>query len=937
MTNNVCHYCLLAWLALALPWLAPAPATARQPVTLQLKWTHAFQFAGYYAAKEKGFYQEAGLEVKIMEAPPGIDPVKVVLAGEADFGVGTSSLLLQRQAGKPLVVLAAIFQHSPYMLITRQLSPAKGIRDLAGKRVMLEPQAEELLAFLKKEGIALDQLTQQAHSYDPLDLIRNKTDAISAYVINQPYYLDRAGFFYQAYSPRSAGIDFYGDNLFTSERLLKSSPGQVEAFRAASLRGWKYAMAHPEEIADLIIKNYSQAHSRDYYLFQSQQMLPLIQPDLVEIGYMNPGRWRHIADTYGELGLLPHDVSLGGFLYEAQPLRFKLLQLYGYLAGALLMMISTSLLAGYVLRINRRLARIMAKDKETTAALAESEQHWRTIVKTSPDGITITALDGTILQVSDKISAMLGYEAAAEIVGRNLYEFIDPACHAQAASRIDELLNGTYSGVAEYRMIRKDGSRFQAEANGEVLRNGDGGPSELFFVERDISQRKQIEATLRSLSVAIEQSPLSVIITDPNGTIQYVNPRFTEVTGYAAADVIGKNPRILNSGLTGESVFQAMWQALGQGHTWTGEFINRRKDGGIFCEEAHIAPVFDKDGTITQYVAVKLDISERKRTQEELRLSEERHRMLADNASDVIWTMDLEGRFTYVSPSVEKLRGYTAAEVMQQTLSEVLTPESAAIASERLARAVEAVSSGTPFPAYRGELEQPCKDGSTVWTEVTTSGIYNEAGEFVGLLGVTRDISERKQAEKRITHLAQHDPLTDLPNRALFSDRLQQALALAQRDGERLALMFIDLDRFKPVNDTYGHAVGDLMLQEVARRMRECIRASDTVGRIGGDEFVVLLPKLAGESMAILVAEKLRSALAEPFVLAGHTLHISSSIGIAMYPDQAQNELELSQYADLAMYDAKESGRNTVVVFQEEMRERYQPRGLPGLAGAEQG
>jgi diguanylate cyclase (GGDEF)-like protein len=219
---------------------------------------------------------------------------------------------------------------------------------------------------------------------------------------------------------------------------------------------------------------------------------------------------------------------------------------------------------------------------------------------------------------------------------------------------------------------------------------------------------------------------------------------------------------------------------------------------------------------------------------------------------------------------------------------------------------------------------------------VTTSGIYNEAGEFVGLLGVTRDISERKQAEERITHLAQHDSLTDLPNRALFTDRLQQALKCAEREGERRALMFMDLDRFKPVNDTYGHAVGDQLLQEAALRMRKCIRASDTVGRIGGDEFVVLLPKLAGERVAQQVAEKLRSALAEPFVLAGHSLNISSSIGIAIYPDHAQNERELSHCADVAMYDAKQKGRNTVVVFHEELRERPHPRELPAQAGAEE-
>ena len=185
----------------------------------------------------------------------------------------------------------------------------------------------------------------------------------------------------------------------------------------------------------------------------------------------------------------------------------------------------------------------------------------------------------------------------------------------------------------------------------------------------------------------------------------------------------------------------------------------------------------------THRINRKLDraLASSRAAEQALRESEERHRLLADHATDVIWTMDLQGRFTYVSPSVEKLRGYSVAEVMQQGIDQALTPESAAIARAGLKQALEAVHRGLPFPEFRCELEQPCKDGSTVWTEVSTSGIHNAAGEFIGILGVTRDISERRQIEERMRHMARHDPLTDLPNRALFADRLEQALAAAER------------------------------------------------------------------------------------------------------------------------------------------------------------
>lgn len=200
--------CLLLLTAFA----ARGAAIQLEKVTLQLKWTHAFQFAGYYAAKELGYYREAGLDVTIAEARPGSDPVQEVIEGRAEFGVGNSSLLLSRKAGHPVTVLAVIFQHSPQVLVARQERPTQGIHDLVGKRVMLERNSDELVAYLRQEGIGLDRIVQMEHSFDPMDLIKGRVDAISAYVTNEPYYLDSALLSYQTYTPRAAGIDFYGDN-----------------------------------------------------------------------------------------------------------------------------------------------------------------------------------------------------------------------------------------------------------------------------------------------------------------------------------------------------------------------------------------------------------------------------------------------------------------------------------------------------------------------------------------------------------------------------------------------------------------------------------------------------------------------------------------------------------------------------------------------------
>jgi len=306
---------------------------------------------------------------------------------------------------------------------------------------------------------------------------------------------------------------------------------------------------------------------------------------------------------------------------------------------------------------------------------------------------------------------------------------------------------------------------------------------------------------------------------------------------------------------------------------------------------------------------------ERAASIEALRLSEERHRLLADNAQDVIWTMDLQGRFTYVSPSVQKLRGYTPEEVMRQSIDQALTPTSATFAKESLTELVRALQAGEPTSQARAELEQPCKDGSTVWTEATTSLMRDTDGKFIGILGVTRDITERREHQLRLARLALHDALTGLPNRVLLDDRLQQALALAGRTESRLALLFLDLDGFKPINDRFGHATGDLLLQAVSRRLQDCLRAADTVARLGGDEFVILLPSIASAPDALRIAEKLRVALAAPFQVNGRAHHVTSSIGVAIYPDHGHDATTLTHHADTAMYQAKHGGRDAVAVY----------------------
>jgi ABC-type nitrate/sulfonate/bicarbonate transport system substrate-binding protein len=331
---------------------------ANDKITLQLKWTHQFQFAGYYAAKAQGFYQKAGLDVQILDAEPEISPTDILMSGEANYAVGSSSVLLDRLAGKPIVVLAVIFQHSPYTIISKANKNINSVHDLIGKKIMLEPQADELIAYLKREGISLTSVNRIPHTFDLNSLISDETDAYSAYVTSELFALNQAGIPYLTFTPRSAGIDFYGDNLFTSEQELAENPERAEAFIQASLKGWQYAMVHQEEIVELILSEYSTKLSHDALIFEAKKMEELLFPDLIELGYMYQGRWQHIAETYAELGLIPKDYSLSGFIYQNNSNK-DFSKFYWALFFAVIIILTTTFIAGRFYRLSKTLKSLL--------------------------------------------------------------------------------------------------------------------------------------------------------------------------------------------------------------------------------------------------------------------------------------------------------------------------------------------------------------------------------------------------------------------------------------------------------------------------------------------------------------------------------------------------------------------------------------------------
>jgi diguanylate cyclase (GGDEF)-like protein/PAS domain S-box-containing protein len=287
---------------------------------------------------------------------------------------------------------------------------------------------------------------------------------------------------------------------------------------------------------------------------------------------------------------------------------------------------------------------------------------------------------------------------------------------------------------------------------------------------------------------------------------------------------------------------------------------------------------------------------------------EERFRRMLELSPIAACVTDVDTRrVLFANQSYAALSGLSLEQVMRGD------PKRFYAQPEEYAAALEKLACGEKVAGKL--LELAFSDGPEGKKWVLATYLSTEYRGEPAVLGWLYDITDRKQAEEYVQHLAYHDPLTELPNRMLLRDRLNQALALAECDKSAVVLMFVDLDGFKPVNDAYGHDVGDLLLKAVAKRLRDCVRRSDSVARIGGDEFIILLTTIETTENAMEVAEKIRQSLNESFVLAGHTLHISSSIGVATYPDHARNARELIHCADIAMYYAKAEGRDAVRLY----------------------
>jgi diguanylate cyclase (GGDEF)-like protein/PAS domain S-box-containing protein len=375
-----------------------------------------------------------------------------------------------------------------------------------------------------------------------------------------------------------------------------------------------------------------------------------------------------------------------------------------------------------------------------------------------------------------------------------LMNAIHPEDRSAMRKAIDDAVGNKSDLLIEYRTVWPDGSVHWLFARGRAFYDAKGKPTRITGIAMDIDDRKAQEERLRLQAAALQAAANAIVITDSHGRILWTNPAFSKLTGYSSEEALGRTPSFLKSGRHDNSFYADLWSTVLSGRVWHGELFNRRKNGSFYNEEQTITPVRSEAGQISNFVAIK------------------------------------------------------------------------------------------------------------------------------------RDITDRKRAEERIQHLAYFDAVTELPNRVLFQDRLTKAIAAADRRQEKLALVFLDLDHFKVINDSLGHSFGDLLLNEVATRLKQRVREQDTVARLGGDEFVVLLTEVKDIGDVAVAAKRAVDALSAGFFIQGRELNVTSSAGISIFPDHGTDSVALTKNADAAMYYAKEKGRANFQFFTPEMNAQVMER-----------
>ena len=858
-------------------------AFAEEKIVLQLKWEHQFQFAGYYAALEQGYYKEHGLDVEIKEQDIKhlVNASTEVLENRAQYGIGSSSLLAEISEGKPLMLLAAIFEHSSLVLLCDKKAKIRDVKDLNGKRIMLTKDEEMsflISRMLKQEGVKYTSLP-----FDFQTFLDGKADAVSGYLGSEPYMLTQAAQAFTFIDPASYGLDTYSDILFTSQDEYTNHPKRVHDFIKASLKGWKYAMQHQQEISQLIHEKYNPNKTLEALAFEASAIRRHAISNLDNIGKIELSKLSHMILMMKENGTLENDVDIYKSLYPGLLSQIKLSEEEKkWIASHANISYSS---------VHWQPQEHRSQDKEI------SEKYMKLIslksglsfdyVQKEPSSYALAELE------RGRIDLFIGTQGSKNalhsepirkyplvIVTRNDIDYISHL------SSLDLKTMALVKGSVSARYIEEKHPKIKKVYVNDIKEALTLVSSSSIYATAEILPLvslhiKELHMANIKISGAFDSEyTLNIMIRDDY-------PQLKSILNKAIAAISVDEHNIIND-------------------QWKSPYFVKKEDSIGYVIAIILAGLIISILIYSNW-RLRFEMDKRISTENELQ------RMLDVVNQNVYMSMTgLDGNITYVSDAFCRLTGYSQEQLVGQNHRILKSPHTS---NEFYKKLWNEISAGN---IWKGELENISKKGEPYWVDASITPIYDEEGKISSFMAIRKDITSKKQMEM----LAITDALSDLYNRRYFNMIFDKEIKRLKREHGLMTFMMLDIDHFKLYNDKYGHLRGDEVIIAVSQCLKEvCKRATDQVFRLGGEEFGIVLLAME-EAQVHDFAKKVIKAIENLNIKHEENYPypwVTVSLGAVICHFDANTRLDakdIYQIADDAMYTSKQTGRNRVFISQ---------------------
>jgi len=868
-----------------------AQSSELENVKLQLKWKHQFQFAGYYMAKEKGFYKKVGLDVNIIEYTNGVDIVKTVEKPKDGgvYGVGYPNIILDKANGASIKLINAIYQLSPHILLSLKSSNIHSIEDFKNKRMMIGKEAVKSISFmamLTSHHLSLNDLKQLEPSFDINSLIDKKADLITSYISNEPYLLKKRGIAFNIWNPSDYGFDFYDDILFTSTNELYLHPKRVEVFKKASLKGWEYAFEHIDETVQIILTKYNTQHkTKDALLYEAKELKKLAFIDNIKFGDLNKNKIKRIIDIYNLFGLVYKNVDIDNFIYKL-PKNYALdKDEKNYLKNKQVItmcidpnwMPYESFKDGKYIGISADYFNLIKAKFHFNIDLLKTED-WN------------ESLEFAKARKCDILSLAMPTENRSKYLN-----FTKPYMKIPLviATKTNELFINDVSLLRGKKLAITQGYAFKdiLEQKYPYLKLVD-----VKNIQDGLFRVKEGEfyayiGTLMSVSYAIQKEFLGEL---------KISGKFDSTWDLGIA-VRNDDSKLL----------QIMQKAV--------QSINENQKQKIVNDWISIEYVESTDydllfkGLGISFIIILIVLflyRKEKKLKEKIEIQNIIFDTIINTVPNPMFYKDKNGIYQDANDTfAEKILGVQKDKLIGKSLNElsdIFSKENIDFYNEQDKKLFESNKNQVYETTFK------IKNGSLRTFRIQKNIFYSFDGDILGYVCFMYDITELKDREKELEYMASVDSMTKLYNRRYFSEIGESILKLAKRKKHFVSIVMFDIDDFKKVNDTYGHKIGDDVIISVANTMHNISRNSDIACRFGGEEFILLLPDTDANG-ALIIAQKIRKTIEITKINVDENKKINVTVSVGVAVVDIDKKLEISiQRVDSRLYKAKENGKNRV-------------------------